>query len=73
MAGMRRRQTLALGGAGFLAGLLAIARPAPAADPVLAAAGDIACAPESADFNGSLGTETACRMSATTSKRGWCC
>ena len=42
--------------------VLAASSPAPAADPVLAAAGDIACAPESADFGGGLGTPTACRM-----------
>ncbi len=45
--------------------VLAASSPAPAADPVLAAAGDIACAPESADFGGGLGTPTACRMKAT--------
>ncbi len=34
-------------------------------DPVIAAAGDIACAPEDANFNGGAGTATACRQRAT--------
>lgn len=47
------------------AGLLVAAQRTPAADPVLAAAGDIACAPESGSFNGGSGTATECRMLAT--------
>ncbi len=47
------------------AGLLAASGPAPAVDPVLAAAGDIACAPESPSFNDGNGTATECRMKAT--------
>jgi hypothetical protein len=35
------------------------------ADPTLAAAGDIACAPADADYNGGLGTATRCRMRST--------
>jgi hypothetical protein len=62
---MKRRPARVLGGIGCLVAFVATARTAPAADPVLAAAGDIACAPESADFNGGLGTATACRMMAT--------
>ncbi|MGH2662829.1 MAG: metallophosphoesterase [Actinomycetota bacterium] len=34
-------------------------------DPVIAAAGDIACDPTSPDFNGGVGTATACRQMAT--------
>jgi acid phosphatase type 7 len=40
-------------------------RPTPVGDPVIAAAGDIACAPDSGAFNGGLGTATACRQKAT--------
>lgn len=39
--------------------------PAPGGDPVVAAAGDIACDPSDASFNGGLGTATACRQMAT--------
>lgn len=35
------------------------------APPIIAAAGDIACDPADANFNGGLGTATACRMKAT--------
>lgn len=42
-----------------------ISTPSLAADPVLAAAGDIACDPGDVDFNGGLGTATRCRMAAT--------
>lgn len=54
-------------GAGLAACLLAtlVAKEGLAADPVLAAAGDIACEPESPSFNGGAGTATACRMAAT--------
>ena len=45
--------------------LLAFAPRARAADPVIAAAGDIACDPADTFFNGGLGTATACRMEAT--------
>ena len=34
-------------------------------DPVIAAAGDIACDPSSASYNGGLGTATSCRQQAT--------
>ena len=36
-----------------------------AADPIIAAAGDIACDPQSSSFNGGLGTPTACRQKYT--------
>jgi len=36
-----------------------------ASDPVIAAAGDIACDPASSDFNGGNGTTTACRQKYT--------
>src|SRR5712691_10390177 len=49
----------------FLLVLLAFAPIARAADPVIAAAGDIACDPADTFFNGGLGTATACRMEAT--------
>src|SRR5436190_23548263 len=45
-----------------LAGLVA---PARAADPVVGAAGDIACDPSDANFNGGAGTTAACHMQAT--------
>ncbi len=55
---------LALGG--FAAG------PAARADPIVAAAGDIACDPADANYNGGLGTATACRMGHTASLiSGW--
>jgi fibronectin type III domain protein/calcineurin-like phosphoesterase family protein len=44
---------------------LVASRPPPGGDPVIAAAGDIACAPESSSFNGGLGTATSCRQKAT--------
>ncbi|MEO8293369.1 MAG: metallophosphoesterase [Actinomycetota bacterium] len=34
-------------------------------DPVIAAAGDIACAPSAADFNGGVGSGDRCQMAAT--------
>src|SRR6476469_10492388 len=40
-------------------------RAATSADPAIAAAGDIACDPNSPSFNGGQGTATACRMQAT--------
>lgn len=46
--------------------LLACGDPGQATDPpVIAAAGDIACDPADASFNGGNGTATACRMKAT--------
>jgi len=50
------------------AALLAVAAngsPAGAADPVIAAAGDIACAPTDPGYNGGHGTATRCRQRAT--------
>jgi calcineurin-like phosphoesterase family protein len=38
---------------------------ATAADPVIAAGGDIACSPSSASFNGGAGTSTKCRQRST--------
>ena len=38
---------------------------AASADPVIAAAGDIACAPDDLDYNGGAGTATRCRQRAT--------
>ena len=35
------------------------------ADPVIGAAGDIACSPSNPSFNGGLGTATACQQKAT--------
>ena len=37
----------------------------PGADPVIVAAGDVACAPSDANFNGGLGTPGKCHMKAT--------
>jgi Calcineurin-like phosphoesterase len=48
----------------FLAAL-ANGSPAGAADPVVAAAGDIACAPSDPGYNGGNGTATRCRQRAT--------
>lgn len=39
--------------------------PVPTADPVIAAAGDIACDPSDSSFNAGLGTPTSCRQKAT--------
>ena len=49
----------------FLLLLLALVPGAHAADPVVAAAGDIACDPLDTFYNGGLGTVTACRQEAT--------
>jgi len=49
----------------FFAALLLAASAARAADPVVAAAGDIACDPADADFNGGAGTAMRCRQRAT--------
>jgi hypothetical protein len=52
--------------AAVLIGLLAFVAPSGAvADPVVAAAGDIACDPTSAHFNGGEGDATNCRQKAT--------
>lgn len=51
---------------GATLGTLAIAGPVAAGvDPILAAAGDIACSPADVDYNGGLGTAVACRMKDT--------
>ena len=57
---------------GRLSVVVLLALPAPAAragvptpDPVLAVVGDIACSPADVDYNGGLGTASACRMLAT--------
>ena len=47
------------------AALLLLAPAARAADPVIAAAGDIACDPADPAYNGGNGTATACRQRAT--------
>ena len=47
------------------AGELIYYRKMPYADPVIAAAGDIACSPTSSSFNGGLGTATACHQKYT--------
>jgi hypothetical protein len=44
---------------------VANASPASAADPVIGAAGDIACAPTDPGYNGGNGTATRCRQRAT--------
>ena len=49
----------------LLVATLAAAPSARAADPVIAAAGDIACQSTSAAFNGGLGTPTRCRQRHT--------
>src|SRR5262245_49175045 len=49
----------------LFAALLLAAPAARAADPLVAAAGDIACDPADADFNGGAGTATRCRQRAT--------
>jgi Calcineurin-like phosphoesterase len=49
----------------LFAALLLLAPAARAADPVVAAAGDIACDPAHANFNGGNGTATGCRQRAT--------
>ncbi len=47
-------------------GLLGLAQPvAAASDPVIAAAGDIACDPASSAFNGGLGNSNSCRQKYT--------
>jgi hypothetical protein len=45
--------------------VMANGSPAGAADPVIAAAGDIACAPTDPGYNGGNGTATRCRQRAT--------
>lgn len=43
----------------------ALPAPPPAPDPVIAAAGDIACSPNDPDFAGGAGTSAVCRQRAT--------
>ena len=45
--------------------LLLTAQPPANGDPVVVAAGDIACSPADANYNGGAGTATACHMKAT--------
>ena len=45
--------------------LLLTAQPPTSGDPVILAAGDIACSPADANYNGGLGTATACHQKAT--------
>jgi YD repeat-containing protein len=59
------RHAAALVAAALAATLAPAAQPAQAADPVIAAAGDIACDPADANFNGGLGTTSACRQMHT--------
>ena len=60
---MRSARRLLLAAAVMAA--VANAPPAGAADPVIAAAGDIACAPTDPGYNGGSGTATRCRQRAT--------
>jgi hypothetical protein len=55
----------AAGAAPGEAGELIYYKVVPPKDPVIAAAGDIACEPTSASFNGGLGTANACRQKYT--------
>ena len=59
------RATSALALLGLLLVCGARSEAAPPLPPVIAAAGDIACDPADASFNGGQGTATACRMKAT--------
>jgi len=58
-----------MAGAGLLAGKINLpgssSVDAAATDPVIAAAGDIACDPAMAAFNGGLGNPTSCREEYT--------
>jgi hypothetical protein len=67
MTRMTRRTRTSIPATLLVAAFLALALPAPgrAADAVLYAAGDVACAPNDLSFNGGLGTATACRQQAT--------
>ena len=60
-----RLMTLLVASALAFAGLTFPATPAHAADPVIAAAGDIACDPADPNFNGGLGSPTKCRQKYT--------
>jgi hypothetical protein len=62
-----RRSLVGVGLVVLLASALAAVRAptAAAADPVVMAAGDIACDPADPNFNGGAGTASACRMRAT--------
>ena len=67
---MRRRplRVLAIAAALVSCGGGALVHPAPlgaTGDPVLAAAGDIACDPANGSFNGGQGTSSACKQAAT--------
>ena len=44
--------------------------PPPGGDPVIAAAGDIACDPSSANFNGGVGSGNTCRQASTAAELG---
>jgi fibronectin type 3 domain-containing protein len=46
-------------------GVPAVAAPLAAADPMIAAAGDIACDPDSSSFKAGLGSSNSCRMKYT--------
>src|SRR5919201_1841906 len=74
---MRTRITsLSPAGAGLLVvllavfGLLWLDSTAAKADPVIAAAGDIACAPSDSSFNGGAGEATHCRQLYTSNLLG---
>jgi hypothetical protein len=54
-----------VGGICVVALLTGLATSEAKADPVVGAAGDIACAPSSSSFNGGLGTATKCRAKYT--------
>ena len=45
--------------------LLLTPEPPTNGDPVIVAAGDVACAPTDSNFNGGAGTATACHQTAT--------
>jgi hypothetical protein len=62
---MTRTLKLLLLAAAFCAALTAMPSGARAADPVIYAAGDVACGPSNLDYNGGNGTATACRQKAT--------
>jgi hypothetical protein len=65
LAGTRRAIQLVLALAVMLPAAAAWAPAAPAQDPVIAAAGDIACDPADANFNNGAGVEGFCRQRAT--------
>jgi acid phosphatase type 7 len=62
----RTRVAFVVASTALLSGILLFPRPAGATgDPVIAAAGDIACDPSSSKFNGGNGTATACHEKST--------